>query len=262
MAAAAPSLIARLTDFGTAGWYAACMKAVIMGMCPRVQVVDITHQIPPQDILAAAVTLAAAAPWFPPRTIFACVVDPGVGTRRALLAAQADRHVFVGPDNGLFTLIFRRATRLKMVRLTNPRYWLPDISQTFQGRDIIAPIAAHVACGRPLRQFGVPMHRYQTLRLPPLRHIGNSLQGRVIFIDTFGNLITNLPISLIAKHRTAVIRYKRRQARLVASYGQGKRGELVAVPGSSGYLELAVPCDSAAKRYRAQQGDRLVLNRV
>jgi len=257
MAHATP-LIALMTDFGTAGWYAACMKAVILTICPRVRLVDLTHEIPPQDVLAGAFALAAAAPWFPPKTVFACVVDPGVGTARPLIAAQADRQVFVGPDNGVFSLIFQRAKQLSLVRLTNPRYWLAEISATFHGRDIIAPVAAHLACGCPLQRLGVWRTRYHTLKLPPLQRTATTLQGCVLHTDPFGNLITNLPASVMSSAHWQV-RYKHRPVRVVSSYAEGRSGQLVALVGSAGYLELAIPNGSAAKRYRAKRGDGVEL---
>ena len=253
-------LIALMTDFGTTDWYAACMKAVILGICPQARVVDITHDIPPQDVLSGAMTIGAASPWFPRDTVFACVIDPGVGSSRRLIAARADHHWFVGPDNGVFGLVFQRAKRLSLARLTNPRYWLPAVSHTFHGRDIIAPVAAHLARGRTLRALGVAQARYQTLSLPPLQRTRRALRGRVIYIDTFGNLITNLPGSLLALSRDSQVRYHTTTARVVSSYAAGRHGELIALIGSSGYVELALRDGSAARRFRARRGDRVELH--
>jgi S-adenosylmethionine hydrolase len=273
MAQRAAPLIALVTDFGTAGWYVACLKAVILSISPGARLVDVTHDIPPQDVLAGAFTIAAAAPWFPSRTIFACVVDPGVGTNRPLVAAEADRRVFVGPDNGLLGLVFQRAKRLSLVRLANPRYWLPEVSYTFHGRDIIAPVAAHLANGCALQRLGIPWKRYHPLELPPLQRDNKALYGRILYIDAFGNLITNLPAGLLnacrlrhkggsgragaAEPSACQVRYKRTRARLVSSYAEGSPGALLALAGSSGYLELALRNGSAARRYRARRGDRI-----
>lgn len=259
MATRALPLIALMTDFGTRDWYAACMKAVMLGICPQARVVDITHDISLQDILGGAMTIAAASPWFPRDTVFACVVDPGVGTSRHLIAARADHHWFVGPDNGVFGLVFQRAKRLSLVHLTNPRYWLPTISQTFHGRDIIAPVAAHLARGRALQALGVPQARYQSLSLPPLQRTRRALRGRVVYIDTFGNLITNLPGDLLSSSVACRVRYHTTAARAVSSYAKGRRGELLALIGSSGYVELAVREGSAARRFHARRGDRVEL---
>ena len=257
MAHRSQPLIALLTDFGTRDWYVACLKAVILSIAPRARLVDITHEIPPQDIVAGAVILSAAAPSFPLGTIFACVVDPGVGTSRPLIAARADRASFVGPDNGIFGEVFRRSQRLDMVRLTNSHYWLPTVSQTFHGRDIVAPVAARLALGCPLQQLGRPHARYHPVELPSLRRSPQAVRGSIVFIDVFGNLITNLPASLMAQRAGWRVRYKRRLVRVVSSYEEGRSGELTAIVGSTGYLELAVRRDSAAVRYRAKRGDRV-----
>lgn len=252
-------LIGLLTDFGTTDWYVACLKGVIAGVCPRARVIDLTHEIPPQDITAGALNLAAAAPWCPPRTIFACVVDPGVGTARALLAAQADEQVFIGPDNGLLSLVLARARRRTLIRLTNPAYWLKDISQTFHGRDIIAPVAAHLARGVRLSSLGVPATRYQTLPLPVLQKAAGRVMGQIVYIDTFGNLITNLPVGLLASSRRGALRYHQHSVRVVFSYGDGRSGELIAIAGAHGFIELAVRNGSAAARMKARRGERIEL---
>ena len=253
----ASPLIALLTDFGTADWYVACMKAVILSRCPTARLIDITHEVPPRDITAGAFILAAAAPWFPPQTVFACVVDPGVGTRRALIAARADRHFLVGPDNGLLSLVFQRAKHVSLVRLTHPRDWLPAVSQTFQGRDIIAPVAAHLAHRRSLQRLGASMTTYQTLRFPPPQRKSKVLEGRVLHIDAFGNLITNFPAHPTTKSSPRQFRYHGARIRLVSSYQEGRAGELIALAGSTGYVELAIRNNSAAIRCRAKRGDRV-----
>lgn len=250
-------MIALLTDFGRADWYVACMKAIILSRCPTARLVDITHEVPPQDITAGAFILAAAAPWFPPQTVFACVVDPGVGTRRALIAARTDRHILVGPDNGLLSLVLQRAKRRSLVRLTEARYWLPTISQTFQGRDIIAPVAAHLACHRPLARLGVSTTAYQTLELPPPQRRGKVLEGRILHIDAFGNLITNFPTHSTTNGSSRRFRYRGARVRLASSYQEGRPGELIALAGSMGYMEFAIRNGSAATRYRAKRGDRV-----
>ncbi|MBI3087673.1 MAG: SAM-dependent chlorinase/fluorinase [Candidatus Omnitrophica bacterium] len=255
MAASRTPLIALLTDFGTADWYAACMKGVILRTRPQTHLVDITHEIPPQDVAAGAFTLAAAAPWFPAQTVFACVVDPGVGTERPLLAAEADGQRFVAPDNGLLSLVLERAKRRALVKLTNPRCWLPAVSHTFHGRDIIAPVAAELAQGRPLRQFGIPVRRYRTLAIPPLKRLGRTLTGCVLHLDAFGNLITNLPAGLLALPSRWEVRYQQRRVRVVSSYEEGRPNELLAIAGSLGYVELAVRNGSAAARCRAKRYD-------
>ena len=255
-----PPLLALLTDFGTRDWYVATLKAVLLSRCPAARLVDITHEVPPQDTVAGAFTLAAAVPWFPHGTVFLAVVDPGVGSRRAIIAARADHYSFVGPDNGLLTLSIQRAKRLRVVRLTNRRYWLTPVSATFQGRDVMAPVAAYLASGGSLGRLGVTLPRLAPLALPTARREGAVLRGHVVHLDTFGNLITNLPASSLAPHvgrRHVVVRYKRRAVRVVSSYAAGGAHELVAMAGSLGLVELAIRNTSAAWTFNAARGDEV-----
>ena len=255
-------IVALLTDFGTRDWYAATLKAVILSRCPRAHIVDITHDIPPQDTLAGAFTLAAAAPWFPPGAVLLGIVDPGVGTDRALLAIRADGRYFVGPDNGLLALNLVAAKRIRIIRLTQPRYWLKTISRTFEGRDIMAPVAAYLAGGGVLSRLGVPMGRVTPLALPTVRRVGATLRGHVVHLDAFGNLITNLSGELVgagSASRGMVLRYKGRRARVVSSYAAGRPEELIAVVGSLGLIELAVRGASAAWQCTAARGDEVEL---
>lgn len=254
-------LIALLTDFGTRDWYVAAIRGVLLARAPRARLVDITHEIPPQDITAGAFTLAAAAPWFPPGTVFLTVVDPGVGSRRTLIAVRAGRQSFVGPDNGLLALALERATRVRIVQLTNRRYWLGNISQTFQGRDILAPVAAYLASGGSLGRLGPAVPRAVPLNLPAVERRGRSAHGHLVHIDAFGNLITNLPASLLEERGGArpVLRYQRHAVRVVSSYADGRAHELIALPNSLGLIELAIREGSAAWTVNAKRGDRVEL---
>ncbi|MBI2104702.1 MAG: SAM-dependent chlorinase/fluorinase [Candidatus Omnitrophica bacterium] len=262
---AGPGLVALLTDFGTRDWYVAAVKGVIASRAPRVRFVDITHEIPPQDVVAGAFTLAAALPWLPPGTVVVAVVDPGVGTGRAVLAAQADGRFLVGPDNGLLGLALARANRRRVVRLTKPRYWLPEIGRTFHGRDIMAPVAAYLARGGALRRLGPP-HRATPLALPPVVQRGRIVAGRVIHIDAFGNLITNLKaqrwLPAGSAARSARLACRHRTAPVVSSYAEGGPRQLVAVAGALGLMELAVRNGSAARLLGARRGDAVTLRRT
>ena len=248
-------LIALVTDFGTTDWYAACLKAVIWSICPTARLLDVTHEIPPQDILVGALMLSAVVPWLPAGTICVGVVDPGVGMSRVPIAASADGRFFVGPDNGLFSLAFDRAKRLKVVRLTQRRYWHAQISSTFHGRDIFAPVAAHLACGRPLHEFGPVMKRSHRLSWPSPQQTKTSIRGTILHLDHFGNAIANIPAQLVVRRPRGHVRFRGRKVRLVDTYGAGRVGEFVAVIGSHGYLELAVREGSAAARSRIKRGD-------
>jgi S-adenosylmethionine hydrolase len=253
-------VIGLLTDFGTREWYAAVVKAVLLSRCPRAQLIDITHDVPRQDVVAGAITLAAAASWFPRGSVLLGVVDPGVGTGRALLAAHADGRYFVGPDNGLLAPILQRAGRRRIVRLTNRRYWLKPVSRTFHGRDILAPIAAVLAAGGSLARLGKPVTRIAPLKLPPARQRDGVWTGEVMHVDTFGNLITNLPGSASGGRGAAArVVCKRRMVRVVSSYAAGQAREVIAVEGSLGLIELAVRGGSAARRLGAGRGTRVRL---
>lgn len=252
--------IALLTDFGTRDWYVGMLKGVLLTRCPHVPLVDITHDIPPQDIIAGALTLSVTARWFPPGTVFLCVVDPGVGSSRPLLAAQAYGQYFVGPDNGLFAPVLQDAKPRTVIRLTKTRSWLKTVSRTFQGRDILAPVAAQVACGTPLRALGVAVPRVQPLALPQPQRVDGKLSGCILHIDAFGNLITNIPESALtprARLGKRAVRYKQDWARVVSSYADGRPNELIAVVGSLGLLELAIREGSAAWTCNAKRGDRV-----
>jgi hypothetical protein len=217
-------LIALLTDFGTTDWYVGCVKAVIWSICPSARLLDLTHEIPPYDILVGALTLSSVVPWLPQQTICVGVVDPGVGTNRTPLAACADGRFFVGPDNGLFSQVFDRTKRLTVVRLAQRRYWQPQVSSTFHGRDIFAPVAGHLAQGCSLRRFGPVVKTYRRLAWPSLQEAKTSVRGTVLHLDRFGNVITNIPESLIARHPEGRVRFRQQKVRVVSTYGAARVG--------------------------------------
>ena len=249
-------LIVLLTDFGTRDWYVPVLKGVILSRAPSVRLVDLTHDVPPQDVLAGAFTLAATVPWFPKGTVFLCVVDPGVGSRRALIAARADGHWFVAPDNGLLGLTLERAARVSIVQLTNRRVWLKPVSRTFHGRDIMAPVAAHLATGGSLSTLGPPVRHAAPLLMPRVLPRGRTAIGEVVHIDAFGNLITNLEVLRWPAGR-ATLRFHRRQVPVVSSYSEGQLEQLIAVVNSLGLYELAVREGSAAWTFSAKRGDKV-----
>jgi len=254
-------LVVLLSDFGTRDWYVAALKGVMLSRAPRARILDLTHEIPPQDVAAGSFTLAAAAPWFPPGTVFLAVVDPGVGTDRAVLAAQADGRSFVGPDNGLLWLSLEQARRRTVVRLTNRRYWLKAVSRTFQGRDIMAPVAAYLARGGLLHRLG-PRHRATPLAWPAAVRRGRTVMGTILHIDAFGNLITNLRVRRwcpASQARRCALQYRRRTLPVVSSYAEGRPRQLVAVIGALGLVELAVRNGSAQRLLGARRGDAVML---
>ena len=194
-----PPIIALLTDFGNHDGYVGVMKGVILTITTPVHLIDLTHTIPAQHIIDGAWVLKTSYPYFPPGSIFLCVVDPGVGSARRAVALRAGDWTFVGPDNGLFSFILDEQPVHEAVVLLNPAYQRPYVSATFHGRDIFAPAAAYLATGHPLQDLGphIQQDSLQRLRLPHAQRLENTLNGTIIHIDHFGNLITTIPASLV-----------------------------------------------------------------
>jgi S-adenosylmethionine hydrolase len=185
-------VIALLTDFGTRDHYAGTMKGVVLGICPDVTLVDISHEVPAHDVLAGALELAASYRYFPPGTIFLVVVDPGVGSPRHGIAAEAGDCKYVAPDNGVLTAVLDEHPPKRVVELTERRYARPTVSRTFEGRDRFAPAAAWLAKGIDLVALGRPAPSIQRLDIPQPRADAEGIEGQVLRVDRFGNLITNI----------------------------------------------------------------------
>jgi S-adenosyl-L-methionine hydrolase (adenosine-forming) len=255
-------VITLTTDFGLKDGYAGVVKGVIWKIAPEVQVADISHQINPQDVKEGALTLGRAAAFFPEGTIHLGVVDPGVGTGRRAIAAQLGSQYFVGPDNGLFTVLLERAERNKqtvnVIHLNQPQYWLPSVSNVFHGRDIFAPSAAHLAQGVALENLGTLIQDPQRLELPVPRRLAGGWRGQVLSIDHFGNLSTNLEKDLLAGVENVKIRYKNWTIDgLLRTFGDGEPGQFVALIDSSDHLSLNVVNGSAAEQFQAKVGDEV-----
>ena len=251
-------IITLLTDFGCLDGYVASMKGVILGICPDVQIVDISHSIPPQDIRSGSFVLASASGDFPRGTVHLAVVDPGVGTDRRAIAVATPQCFFVGPDNGIFSLALRRESALEARSLDNPRFLRPRISNTFHGRDIFAPVAAHLAAGAEFHLLGPICRPFMASWNEPVCD-STGVHGEVIHIDRFGNAVTNLERSLLSglafpgewtvRVRDAL------SCRPVSTYGDGNPGDLVALIGSSDFLEIAVNRGNASISYGIRIGD-------
>ena len=251
-------VIALLSDFGSRDHYVGTMKGVLLSICPDVTLVDITHDIAPHDVLDGALELAAAYKFFPAGTIFLAVVDPGVGSIRRGIAAEAGDYRFVCPDNGLLTAVARDLPPKKVVELTERRYARPTVSRTFEGRDRFAPAAAWLAKGIQLAALGRNVPEIQRLDIPQAVVDDDEMRGAVLRIDRFGNLVTNL-------ERKAVERFSREGAvqiaaggatvgRLVATYAEIQPGEVCALFGSTDHLELAANAGSAADALGLSRG--------
>jgi hypothetical protein len=250
-------VIALVTDFGTQDHYAGTMKGVILGICPDVTLVDITHEIPAHDVLTGALELAAAHRYFPSGTIFLVVVDPGVGSARRGVAVEAGDYRFVAPDNGVLTAVLRDAAPKRIVELTERRYARPTVSRTFEGRDRFAPAAAWIAKGIQLAALGRSVADLHRLDIPLPQVRDGAIDGLVLRVDRFGNLVTNIERRAFEKlaHGGAVriLAAGTPVARLVATYAEIQPGEVCALFGSTDHLELA------ANAVRAE--DELALTR-
>jgi S-adenosylmethionine hydrolase len=241
-------LIALVTDFGMRDHYTGTMKAVAIGICPDVNFIDISHDIPPHDVLAGALEIAAAYRYFPKGTIFLVVVDPGVGSARRGIAADTGDYRFVAPDNGVLTMVFDEAAPKRAVELTDRRYARPTISRTFEGRDRFAPAAAWLARGLQLTALGRLAGSLARIEIPAPSLVSGTVVGEVVRVDRFGNLITNIAQSWVDQigAGAAVEIGATHIPRIVATYADSAPREVCALVGSSDHLEVAVNGGSAA----------------
>lgn len=247
-------LVTFLTDFGSRDPYVGIMKGVVLGLNPEVHLVDLAHQVDPQDIQQGAFLLATAVDWFPPGTVHLAVVDPGVGGARRALAVQGERHFYVGPDNGVLTLALRRDHPVAAVEIRPGRWTLDRISRTFHGRDIFAPAAAHLARGVALTHLGPPATDLVELDLPPNHREGSRVETRVVHRDTFGNLVTLLHRGEVSEPLQTV-RIAGREIPVRDTYGDVPQGGILACWGSADYLEIAVNRGSASQALGVEPGE-------
>ena len=241
------ALVTLTTDFGEGSAYVAAMKGAILFVSPAVRILDLCHRIPPQDLVSAAYFLADALPIFPAHTIHVVVVDPGVGTSRHLLCVLWNDQYLLVPDNGCWSRLEALATTpVRAYRLTNDKYWRKPVSATFHGRDILAPAAGHLANGVSPADLGTPTESWVRLALPEPAHSAGLIRGEIVVVDSFGNLISN--VSASAGDGIRGVRIAGQSvAKFVRTYGEGEPGEVVALIGSGGRVEVAVVNGSAAR---------------
>lgn len=258
-------IVAFLTDFGTQDHYAGTMKGVVLGICPDVTLVDVTHDIPPHDVMAGALELAAAYKYFPAGTIFVVVVDPGVGSARRGLAADTGDYRFVAPDNGVLTAVLRETPAKKIVELTERRYARPTVSRTFEGRDRFAPAGAWLAKGIQLGALGRPVTDVHRLEMPVPEATGDTVRGVIVRVDRFGNLVTNIERKLVerlgADGGITIDAGGKTIDRLAGTYAELPADGVGALFGSTDHLELAAPSASAAERLALSRGATVVVKR-
>jgi S-adenosylmethionine hydrolase len=263
------SIITLLTDFGIEDEYVGVVKGVILSIAPSAKIIDITHQIDPQDLVQAAYTIKFYYRYFSRGAVHAVVVDPGVGTFRAIIALEVRDHIFLAPDNGVLTLLLDTEPIDSIIRVNNTDYFLEPVSRTFHGRDIFAPVAAHLAKGVALQKFGPPADLKELVRLPieyPTLSEKGELMGFIVSIDRFGNLITNIDLVSFEKFsraetgKTPEIQIGRgRITGLSGSYEDVKPQNPLAIIGSRGCIEIAVNGGSARRHFMAKKGDRVKL---
>lgn len=269
------SIITITTDFGTEDGYVPAMKGAALSIAPKARLVDVTHAISPQAVMESAFVLKSTQPYFPDDTVHLVVVDPGVGTERRAVAVRYENHWFVGPDNGVFPLVFDGEAPDAMVELDNPEAWRTSSpSNTFHGRDIFAPAAAHLAAGRALDDLGSPIDRLEPLRWARPTTAPQTIQGWVLHVDHFGNCITNIrwdtlakaldldesPVSPDALPPLKAYVGSTTLETIQSTYGDVTGEDPLLLFGSTGFLEVAVNGGNAAERLNIRKGDTIKLN--
>lgn len=258
-------LITLTTDFGTKDWFVGTMKGVVLGIAPRATIVDITHEVPAGDVRAGAFALAASYKFFPRGTIHVVVVDPGVGSPRKAMVVQTNQYLFVGPDNGVLSLALAREKITAIRALENGRYFVQPVSRTFHGRDVFAPVAAHLARRVPLARFGKVLKAFSHLEWREPRRQGDQVRGEVVYIDRFGNAITDIREEIIASHGNEQweVSIKGKGRFPVKDFYQTvSLGRAVGVIGSSGFLEMAVNGGSAKQVLGLKIGTPVLVHRT
>jgi S-adenosylmethionine hydrolase len=256
-------IISLITDFGMQDGYVGAMRGVILGINPGAHIVDISHGVARHDLLHAALILQNTCGYFPPGSVHLVVVDPGVGSGRRPLMAETENFFLVGPDNGVLSPALETFPPIRVVVIENPRYLLPHISDTFHGRDIFAPAAAHCALGVPVEKFGSETRAYQSMELPQPKVLQDSLRGQVIAVDGFGNLVTNISRHLLKEHvgtapctihigKTTITEISR-------SYQEVPQGSPLVIIGSWDLMEIAVNGGDAHSELGAGHGATVVV---
>lgn len=258
-------VITLLSDFGDV--YPASMKGVILSLNPAASIVDISHSVPRHDVRAGAFMLMTCAKYFPSGTVHIAVVDPGVGTKRrpiAIIAGSPDfgRHYFVGPDNALLIPAARSIGEFEIYEITNEKLFRKNISGTFHGRDIFAPVGAYISKGLDIKTVGRQILDFENLDFGKGEKKGNSLQGRIVFIDSFGNIVTNISSGQVEFQSGDVLEIQGRRLLFHNSYGFCKEGEPLALIGSHGFLEIAVNKGSAAHLFGKNPGDEIIVQKL
>lgn len=282
-------VITLLTDFGNQDAYVGIMKGVIAGINPFANIVDICHSIPPQDVFNGAYLLYTSYKYFPRKTIHVAVVDPGVGSRRDVVCVETKDYFFLVPDNGILSFIVQEERPKSIIRVTNSKYFLPSPSNTFHGRDVFAPVAAHLSLGVKPQQLGIKINQLEQLDIPkPVQKKAGRVEGQIIYIDRFGNLITNITKEYLVKgtggqkpevrsmkpdafekisKEKILSKYdtiettigKKRIVGLSKTYTDAKPGEPLVLIGSAGFLEVSINQGNAQKYFKVDKGNKVII---
>lgn len=256
------NIVTLTTDFGGRDWFVGAMKGVILSLHPKAIIVDLTHDIASGDIRGGAFSLMAAHALFPKATVHVAVIDPGVGSSRQAIAVQTANYFFVGPDNGVLSFALAREKIQSVRRLENEEFFRKPVSRTFHGRDVFAPVAAHLSRGVPVAELGPPLQHYAKLDWPQVQVRDNRMDGEIVYVDRFGNLITNIGaenLRIFGDKPCEVFARRKHLCPIAPFYGAVAVGRPLAVIGSTGYLEIAVNGASAAAKFRLQPGDKVTV---
>lgn len=252
-------LIALLTDFGTKDYFVGAMKGVILSINKNAQVIDITHEIEPQNIRSASFTLRACFREFPEKTIFVAVVDPGVGSKRRAILVETEKYFFIAPDNGLLSFIFNETKDFRVFEITNEEFFRKPVSKTFHGRDIFSPAAAHLSTGIKAEKFGEEIEDFIKFgETKPQKISENEIEAEIIHIDRFGNLITNLKREDLTEEFVVKIG-EHKIEKLQNYFSEAEKNEIFMIFGSAGFLEIAANQNSARKILNAKVGDKILV---
>ena len=259
----ANGVITFTTDFGTRDPYAGIMKGIVLTINPEARQIDITHDIPAHDIINASFMLANVYQHFPPGTVHVTIVDPGVGGGRKNIAVLTERYFFIGPDNGLFTIVFSKEKVLEIREIKNVPFIMKKISNTFQGRDVFAPCAGYISAGRSFSDLGPVINNIQHLEYPEIFKNEKTLIGEVVSIDSFGNMITNISKqtlrTFLGKHKFEIYFAAERFNKIASHYAEIPVGKPLILFGSTGYLEISMNGGSASSYFMTSLGTKITV---
>ncbi|MBN1292087.1 MAG: SAM-dependent chlorinase/fluorinase [Candidatus Latescibacteria bacterium] len=258
-------LVTLTTDFGTKDPYAGIIRGMVYTTNLNAKIIDITHDIPPHDVVSAAFTIVRAYEFFPTGTVHIAIVDPKVGSKRKNIAVKTDRYIFIGPDNGIFSLVLGDDDAIEIREIVNPTFLQDKISSTFHGRDIYAPCAGHLSAGRDFSEIGPVLNRLKKLVYPQPEQNGNILKGEIVSIDSFGNLISNISIhafnTFAGKRKIEVSFAAERFRKIMDHYSQAQKGTPLVLFGASGYLEISMNEGNAASYFMTSIGSTVTVRR-